>query len=57
MAKILLCGQLKVNKDMNKGLNYLLRAANMKDHASAEPAFVAACLYAKEFRRIGVDRY
>lgn len=57
MAKIYLRGQLKVNKDLNKGLEYLLRAANMNDPDCAEPAFVVACIYAKEFQRIGVDRY
>lgn len=56
MAKIYLRGQLKVDKDVSKGLDYLLRAANMDDPDSAEAAFVIGCIYAKEFNRIGVDR-
>jgi hypothetical protein len=56
MAKILLRGQLKKQKDIPKGLSFLKQAADMNDTASAEPAFVLGCIYANEFDRIGIQR-
>lgn len=57
MAKILLRGQLKKQKDIAKGMTYLKQAADMDDSASAEPAFVLGCIHANEFDRIGIQRY
>lgn len=56
MAKVLLRGQLKRQKNIPKGLKYLKQAADMNDAASAEPAFVLGCIYANEFDRIGIQR-
>lgn len=57
MAKVLLRGQLKRQKNIPKGLKYLKQAADTNDAASAEPAFVLGCIYANEFDRIGIQRY
>lgn len=57
MAKILLRGQLNVKRDVLKGFEYLKKAADRNDHASAEPAFVLGCIYANELDRIGIKRY
>lgn len=56
MAKILLRGQLKVKKDIVKGFEYLKKAADRPDSASAEPAFVLGCIYANELDRIGIKK-
>lgn len=56
MAKILLRGQLKRQKDIQKGMSFLKEAADMDDIHSAEPAFVLGCIHANEFDRIGIQR-
>ncbi|KAI9361293.1 hypothetical protein BD770DRAFT_317361 [Pilaira anomala] len=55
MAKILLRGQLKRQKDIQKGMSFLKEAADMDDIHSAEPAFVLGCIHANEFDRIGIQ--
>ncbi|KAI8967816.1 hypothetical protein BDF20DRAFT_788837, partial [Mycotypha africana] len=52
MAKVYLRGQLKKKKNIRKGMDYLKKAADMEDAASAEPAFVLGCIYAHEYDRI-----
>ncbi|KAI8146530.1 hypothetical protein BJV82DRAFT_509783 [Fennellomyces sp. T-0311] len=57
MAKILLRGQLQQKRNINRGLDYLKKAADANDPESAEPAYVLSCVYADELERIGIDRY
>ncbi|CAO3671532.1 unnamed protein product [Rhizopus stolonifer] len=56
MAKIMLRGQLESTKNLEKGLEYLQRAADMKDSESAEAAFVLGCIYANDLERVGIQK-
>jgi hypothetical protein len=45
-----------MKKDILKGFEYLKRAADKNDPASAEPSFVLGCIFANELDRIGIKK-